>query len=62
MPAPAYSAQSDGLLYPTVGRSGHLALTHYREAEKYSVECAEQGRNHVLVKGGNARLGKELFV
>ena len=29
--------------YP-VGRSGHLALTHYREAEKYSVVCAERGR------------------
>ena len=29
--------------YP-VGRSGHLALTHYREAEKYSVVRAERGR------------------
>lgn len=57
MPAPAYSGpEVMDCFYPyPVGRSGHLALTRYREAGKYSVVCAQSGEeNQVLVKSGNA--------
>lgn len=65
MPAPAYSGpEVMDCFYPyPVGRSGHLALTRYREAGKYSVVCAQSGEeNDVPGRGKRRHKGLKMHV